>query len=189
MSIFDPWGDIDRTPKNTIYVPDETGWGWFALLILGAVPFTIVGFMLQSAASFVSTHPIITILGCILFSLAVGAFSYHSRFHHADPIGIGATVISFLPALAVEMIFVVPSALGAEGSVFSFVELFVEWFFLTLVFVGIGVFIHAINMLSYSPVRHIIHSSIYLVFSFLIISRFFNTEKMEQIKTIYLLFQ
>lgn len=157
MSAFgNPWGDIDKTKEGAPYVVSDDGWGWLGLAILALVPVVFMGFALQGMANFISSHPIWIIVGYILLTLGIGAISYKRKTGLWNVLGMVATSISFLPILLTEMLVEIPSIVRAGDSVGGMIELLIEWIFITLMVVGIAVFVHAVNMLTISPVRHLI---------------------------------
>ena len=164
MSAFgNPWGDIDKTKEGAPYVVSDDGWGWLGLAILALVPVVFMGFALQGMANFISSHPIWIIVGYILLTLGIGAISYKRKTGLWNVLGMVATSISFLPILLTEMLVEIPSIVRAGDSVGGMIELLIEWIFITLMVVGIAVFVHAVNMLTISPVRHLIMGLVYCV--------------------------
>lgn len=147
MSAFgNPWGDIDKTKEGAPYVVSDDGWGWLGLAILALVPVVFMGFALQGMANFISSHPIWIIVGYILLTLGIGAISYKRKTGLWNVLGMVATSISFLPILLTEMLVEIPSIVRAGDSVGGMIELLIEWIFITLMVVGIAVFVHAVNM-------------------------------------------
>ena len=172
MSAFEnPWGDIDKTKEGAPYVVSDDGWGWLGLAILALVPVVFMGFALQGMANFISSHPIWIIVGYILLTLGIGAISYKRKTGLWNVLGMVATSISFLPILLTEMLVEIPSIVRAGDSVGGMIELLIEWIFITLMVVGIAVFVHAVNMLTISPVRHLIMGLVYCVVTGLILAK------------------
>ena len=100
-------------------------------------------------------------------------------------LGMVATSISFLPILLTEMLVEIPSIVRAGDSVGGMIELLIEWIFITLMVVGIAVFVHAVNMLTISPVRHLIMGLVYCVVTGLILAKQLNVERIIELKTVY----
>ena len=65
------------------------------------------------------------------------------------------------------------------------IELLIEWIFITLMVVGIAGFVHAVNMLTISPVRHLIMGLVYCVVTGLILAKQLNVERIIELKTVY----
>lgn len=186
MSAFgNPWGDIDKTKEGAPYVVSDDGWGWLGLAILALVPVVFMGFALQGMANFISSHPIWIIVGYILLTLGIGAISYKRKTGLWNVLGMVATSISFLPILLTEMLVEIPSIVRAGDSVGGMIELLIEWIFITLMVVGIAVFVHAVNMLTISPVRHLIMGLVYCVVTGLILAKQLNVERIIELKTVY----
>lgn len=186
MSAFEnPWGDIDKTKEGAPYVVSDDGWGWLGLAILALVPVVFMGFALQGMANFISSHPIWIIVGYILLTLGIGAISYKRKTGLWNVLGMVATSISFLPILLTEMLVEIPSIVRAGDSVGGMIELLIEWIFITLMVVGIAVFVHAVNMLTISPVRHLIMGLVYCVVTGLILAKQLNVERIIELKTVY----
>lgn len=186
MSVFGtPWGDIDQTRKGTPYVVSADGWGWFLLGVVALVPVMIMGLMLRGTAEFISSHPILIIIGYIILTAGFGAVVYKKKTGVWTPIGMLATTITFLPVLLAEMIIEVPEILKIGNSIGAMIEPVIQWVFVTLFVVGVGIFIHAINMLSPSPVRHLIFGFVYCVITGLIIANILTVEEIDELKMIY----
>ncbi|MCC2168565.1 hypothetical protein [Gallintestinimicrobium propionicum] len=186
MSAFgNPWGDIDKTKEGAPYVVSDDGWGWLGLAILALVPVVFMGFALQGMANFISSHPIWIIVGYILLTLGIDAISYKRKTGLWNVLGMVATSISFLPILLTEMLVEIPSIVRAGDSVGGMIELLIEWIFITLMVVGIAVFVHAVNMLTISPVRHLIMGLVYCVVTGLILAKQLNVERIIELKTVY----
>lgn len=186
MSAFgNPWGDIDKTKEGAPYVVSDDGWGWLGLAILALVPVVFMGFALQGMANFISSHPIWIIVGYILLTLGIGAISYKRKTGLWNVLGMVATSISFLPILLTEMLVEIPSIVRAGDLVGGMIELLIEWIFITLMVVGIAVFVHAVNMLTISPVRHLIMGLVYCVVTGLILAKQLNVERIIELKTVY----
>lgn len=180
--------DIDRTEEGALYVVyevDGSGWVWFALGIVALIPVVYMGFALHGAADFISTHPLLVIFGYILLTSGVGAAAYKRKTGLWNPIGMLATTLSFLPVLLTEMLVEVPGILRTGDSIGGMIELLIEWIFLTLIVAGIGVFIHAVSMLSFSPIRHLIMGIVYCAVVGLILAKTLDTEKIIELKSVY----
>lgn len=186
MSAFsNPWGDIDQTRKGAPYVVSADGWGWFALGVVALVPVMIMGLMLRGTAEFISSHPILIIIGYIILTAGFGAVVYKKKTGGWTPIGMLATTITFLPILLTEMLIEVPEILKVGNSIGEMLGLLIQWVFVTLLVVGVGIFIHAINMLSPSPVRHMIFGLVYCVVTGLIMANTLTVEEIDELKMIY----
>lgn len=183
--IWKSMGDIDKTKEGAPYVVSDDGWGWLGLAILALVPVVFMGFALQGMANFISSHPIWIIVGYILLTLGIGAISYKRKTGLWNVLGMVATSISFLPILLTEMLVEIPSIVRAGDSVGGMIELLIEWIFITLMVVGIAVFVHAVNMLTISPVRHLIMGLVYCVVTGLILAKQLNVERIIELKTVY----
>ncbi len=182
MSAFgNPWGDKKGEP----YVVNEDGWGWFGLGIIALVPVFYMGLALRGTADFISSHPVLIIIGFILFTLGVGAVTYRKKTGLWNPVGMIATTVSFMPVLLTEMLVEVPSIIRAGYSIGSMIEPLIEWVFITLIVTGIGVFIHAVNMLSISPMRHLVVGIVYCVITVLILVKVITAEDIIELKTVY----
>ena len=81
MPLFDdPYGDIDKTRPDLIYVVDSDRWSGFLFFILMALalPFFIFGLFLNKLSAAICEHPYITIciysILAIVFSIAFNIF-------------------------------------------------------------------------------------------------------------------
>lgn len=190
MSVFgNPWGDIDRTPKDAPYIVDENGWGWFALMIIAVIPFFMIGFALRNVAAFVADHPLLYVLICLLINGVTGAVVYRRKGFSWNIIGITATVLTFAPVVVMEALVEVPMIMKTGDSIGENIELFIEWFFITLFFVGIGILIQAANMLRPVPIRHLIISIIFCFITFLILMKVMTPERIEDVHNVYNILQ
>ena len=161
MKIFDPFRDIDRTRAGAPYVVDETGWGWFAIGILTALPIIGIGCILKSVAVMIAAHPVSSILISILFSFAVGYIAYWRRGYRKCWIGCMATVIAFMTVVLTEMLYEIPVIVRDAASLGITVNTMLEWGCVTIFAVGLWVFMEKINLIRISPGRHMIMACIY----------------------------
>lgn len=181
----DPWGDIDRTKKNTPYIVDESGWGWFLLGIIALVPVVIAVFFLQNIAVFITENPIISGILYVCIVVLIGEGTYIRKGIKKRFWGIVATFFTFTPFALIEIFFEIPMILTNSKTIISMISLVLEWFFVTLFTLGISIFIQAINLLNVSIRRHLITAIIYLIVVILIIIRTVSAENLEVIRTLY----
>lgn len=170
MSAFgSPWGDIDRTPSDTPYVVDSDGWGWFALFIMLALPFFIIGLLLTQATEWICAHPYISISIYLILSLVIGIILYARGKRWRLP-GIIATMITLAPFALVEGLYMVPYIM--QNSLFASVF---EWLLVTLLIGGITFFVIVISSALKSGLMHLVIAIIFAGIVFLILNNLLSS--------------
>lgn len=171
MSAFgSPWGDIDRTPPGAPYVVDSDGWGWFALFILMALPFFIIGIFMIKLTEAICAHPYISVGLYIAFAIIVGIVFYHKKNKRWRALGVIATIITFFPFAMVEGFYMIPYIM--QNSLF--VAVF-EWIFVSAVVGGITIFIMMISRQFDSGMVHFALALIFASIVFMILNHFLSS--------------
>ena len=166
MSTFgSPWKDIDETLPGKPYVVDSDGWGGFALFILLALPFFIVGILLTQGAIIICEHPLLSSAVYLICSLLLGIVLYRSRQKRWRPLGIIATILNLLPFALVEGFYMIPYMM--QHSLFAFVF---EWIFVTVVVGGLTFSILIIAHKLSSGLVHFLSASLFFLIVFLILN-------------------
>lgn len=173
MSAFgSPWGDIDRTRAKTPYVVDSDGWGWFALFILFALPFFIIGLLLTQLTEMVCAHPYMTMFIYIIFSVAF-SLVYNIRMHQRFKIfGIFATLFALVPFILVQVLYLIPYI--TQNSLFKATF---EWIIVTAVIGGITFFVLAISNVIRNGVIQLIVAAIFLVATVVILNGYISSSE------------
>lgn len=160
MGAFDPlFSDIDNTKEGHAYVVDSNGWGWFALFILIALPFFILSLLLKKYANAVCKFPAVATLIYCLVALVVSFIFYSDKRKRFRLIGIIATMLSMVPMAAVQVIYAIPYILTHDG-IFS---IMFEWLLVTVLTLGITVFVISIGNLCRNGLIHLGLSIVFLI--------------------------
>lgn len=184
MSAFNsPWKDIDDTRPGTPYVVDSSGWGWFFVFILVAIPFLLVGAVVFQISNIICQHPILSSVIYFLISLICGNIFYKKTIRHRF-CGIIATIFTMLPLGLGVGLYAIPYVMLDS----SFSSVF-DWVLVGLFLFGIMYFIFAICNLLKNGFIHLIISIIFVAFSLLFIFGLISSESeiitWEAIRNIY----
>lgn len=185
MGMFDPmWSDVDRTRQGEPYVVSSDGWGWFAILIMLAMPFFLMGIILLNFAETVCAHPYISAGLYFLFALIFSFIFYGRGNKKCKGLGVVASVITLLPFAMVEGLYMIPYIL--QNSLFSAVF---EWIIVTVFIGAITFFLLAISNILGNGLIHLIIAIAFCVIVFLILNNMFDSSSeinWDVIRTLYI---
>jgi hypothetical protein len=171
MAAFgNPWGDIDRTQPGQPYVADSDGWGWFALLIMLALPFFVMGILLMQMTEAICKHPYISFGTYLVFSFVFGLIFYSRGNKKFKLAGIAATMITLLPFALTEAFYMVPYIV--QHALFASVF---EWLIVTAILGGITFFILSIANLLENGWIHLILAVIFFAIVFAVLNHFLSS--------------
>lgn len=166
MSAFgSPWGDIDRTKPEEPYVVSSDGWGWFAIFIVIAIPFFIIGALLTNLAAVIAAHPYISISVYAVLSALAGIILYLRGCKKYRIAGVIASFITLAPFALTEGLYMIPYIV--QNSLFASVF---EWILVTAAVGGITFFIFAVSDKIENGVIHLIISVVFFAIVFAILN-------------------
>ena len=165
MPALDPiWSDIDRTKEGHVYVPDASGWGWFALFILAALPFFLISIFLKKYAAAVCANPVLAAAIYLLISLILSIILYRKNSIRRL-CGILSAVIAMLPQAVVQGVYAIPY-ITVKDSIFS---LSVEWLFVSGLMLGITVFVLVTSRLFEKGYIRVVVAIVFLVITLVVV--------------------
>lgn len=171
MGAFDPiWSDVDRTSADTPYVVSADGWGWFAIFIILAIPFFIIGLIVTRFSQFLYQHPYLSICGYITISFILGNILYRRGRRKFKSIGVVATLITMLPFAMVEGLYLVPYI--QQNSLFSAAF---EWLIVTVFICVITFFVMVISNMLDNGLIHFVISVLFCCGTFFILNNIFSS--------------
>lgn len=152
-----PWGDLDKTKREHIYVPDSEGWGWMALFLIVAVPFLMLGQAVSRVSLWICAHPLLTAGLYLVGSLVFGIIFYSRSGMRHRGAGILASVVTMLPLGGVEACYAIPYLVLKSG--FSGVS---DWIFVGAILFGLTFFLFSICNLLQNGWIHLILAAIFM---------------------------
>lgn len=159
--------DSDDSGSGYIYAYDneEAGIGVFMLLIIAAIPLLFVSVILQSYANAVTQHPVIAALVYCVATVVLSYMLNKSPQKKYRLLGMIATIISMVPFAATQVVYAIPAILISE----SFFGLVFEWLFLSVIVVGVTIFVITLGNASKNGIVHLVFAIIFLVITLVLV--------------------
>lgn len=150
---------------DTLYVSRGDGFGWFALLLVLAIPFFIIAAWLRQYALFASEHALLTWVVFLGLSVVLGDLLYRRKKAENKKLGIVAVAVSLLPIAMAQAFYAIPYILSHEGAL----GVTFEWLIVTFFTVGISFFVIQISLLFKNGVKHLVVATVYLLIALIVI--------------------
>lgn len=172
MSMFgSPWKDIDDTKVGTPYLVDNSGWGWFLIFIIIAVPFLMLGSAVFTFSIWICQHPVLSFVLYLIISIVIGALFYGRSSVRYRICGILATIFTMIPMGMGVALYAIPYVMitGKLSAAF-------DWILVTAFLCGITFFIFALCKLLKNGRIHLVMSLVFLALAYLFINNLIASE-------------
>ena len=173
MSAFDSWSDeIERTPPGQPYVVDSSGWGWFMLFYLAALPFIVLSVLIEDFAKWYAEHLILCLIIFALHSCIIGILLYRRRNYKHRVLGVIASLLTTAPLACFMTRYLIPFVILEPGfdAVFDFI-------LIILLLFGGQVLVFSLCRLFKNGLAHLFLSALFIGVSFLLLIVAVNSEK------------
>ena len=166
MGAFDKsFGDVDNTRDGSVYVVDDSGWGWFFLVIIASLPFFLFSFFLKQISSYICSHPVISMLIYLLFAVVISLAINRKNYVKHRSLAFGGILLMMIPMAYLQGVYCIPY-ISAGDSVFM---LTLEWIFSTGIMLGITTFLIALTNLSRNGFIRFLTGALFLIISLCLI--------------------
>ena len=150
---------------DTVYFWRGDGSGWFALLLVLAVPFFIIASWLKQYATFVDAHLWLSAGIFLGLSVLMGSLAYRKRKAAHKRIGVLAVVVSVLPVGIAQGWHAIPYVIASGDAL----GITFEWVVVTALTVGLSCFINQICFLLKNGWKHLWIAAVYLVITSVVV--------------------
>lgn len=173
MSAFEPWSDeIERSQPGQPYVVDSSGWGWFMLLYLIALPFVVLSFLIADFAEWYTDHPVLCLNIYYLFACIIGFIFYRNQTCKHRILGVISTLLTMAPLAGFMTGYAIPFIILDPGF-----DAFFDFILILLLLSGGMIFIFRLCGVLKSGLAHLIMALIFLGLSFLLFQVAIGTER------------
>lgn len=159
--------------SHIVSLEDGKGYGWLLLFILLTYPFLVASERLHKYALFIDDHTSLAIGVFIGLSVLITYSLYRERRVRYKVAGILGVIVSFLPIVLAQVLFVVPYILSsdrANETTFQYaVGTTFTWFMTSFFTLGSSFFVNQISLQLTNGIKHLLIAFAYLAIALLFI--------------------